>query len=125
MTLEENKAVVRRQFDLIQNGDWDALDEVMSPDVANYALGRVQVGLESFKKILGAIHSTLPDETTTLDNMIAEGDKVVERATLRGTHQGSALPLFADIKPEGKPVEWQFIHILGGSHVSQKSWFSK
>jgi predicted ester cyclase len=112
MTLEENKAVVQRQFDLIQSGDLDALDEVMAPDVANYALGRAQVGLETFKKILRAIHDTFPDEMTTVDDMIAEGDKVVARITLRGTHQGSALPMFAEIKPEGRPVEWQFIHIF-------------
>jgi predicted ester cyclase len=54
----------------------------------------------------------LPDETTTIDDILAEGDKVVVRATLRGTYQGSTLPMFADIKPQGQAVEWQFIHIF-------------
>ena len=112
MTTEENKAVIQRQFDLIQNGDLDALDEVMTPEVSNYALGGAQIGLEPYKKILRSIHQTFPDEITTVDDMIAEGDKVVVRSTMRATHRGSSLPILADIKPEGKAVEWQFIHIF-------------
>ena len=112
MTLEENRAIVRRQFELIQFGDLDTFDKVMASDVANHALGRIQTGLETFKAILQGIRETFPDETVTIDDMIAEDDKVVVRATLRGTHQGSALPIFAGIKPEGRPVEWQFIHIF-------------
>ena len=112
MTIEENKAVIQRQFDLIQNGDLEALDEVMSPEVSNYALGGAQIGLEPYKKILRAIHQTFPDEITTVDDMIAEGDKVVVRSTLIGTQRGSSIPILADIKPAGRPVEWQFIHIF-------------
>ncbi len=112
MTLEENKAVVRRQFDLIQQGRLDALSEVMAGDVANHAVGRVQAGLEPYKAILRGLHVAFPDETTTIDDLIAEGDRVVVRATLRGTHQGPlGIPGFGGIKPEGRPVEWQFIHI--------------
>src|SRR5439155_16820825 len=111
MRLEENKAIVRRQFDLIQAGTIDALDEVMASDMVNHAVGRAQSGLESFKAILRGVHQAFPDETTTIDDIIAEGDKVVVRATLRGTHQG-AVPLLAAIKPEGKPIVWQFIHIF-------------
>lgn len=112
MTPDENIAVVRRQFDLIQRGDLDALDELHAPDFANHALGRVQVGLEAFKTILRGIHAAFPDEMTTIDDIIAAGDKVVVRATPRGKHQGAALPLFAGIQPAGRPVEWQFIHIF-------------
>lgn len=111
MTLDESKAVVRHLFDLIQGGDFDAFDELMAPDFANHALGRIQEGLEPWRAIFRAIRETIPDETTTIEDMMAEGDKVVVRATLRGTHQGTALPMFAGIKPEGRPVEWQFIHI--------------
>jgi predicted ester cyclase len=111
MTLEENKAIVRRLFDVIQRGDYAAFDELMAPDFANHALGRVQIGLEPWAAIFRTIRATIPDETTTIDDLIAEGDKVVVRATLKGTHQGSALPMFAGIKPGGKPIEWQFIHI--------------
>jgi predicted ester cyclase len=112
MTLEENKAIVRRQFDLVERRDLGALDEVMAADGANHALGRIVVGLEPFQAILGAIHSVFLDEMTTIVDMIAEGDKVVVRATLKGKHQGSGIPLLAGIKPEGRPVEWQFIHIF-------------
>jgi predicted ester cyclase len=112
MTLEENKTIVRRQFDLIQRHDLDALDEVMAADVANHALGKIQTGLEPFKAVLRGIHSAFPDEVTTIGDMIAEGDKVVVRSTLRGTHQGAGLPGLAEVPPEGRPVEWQFIHIF-------------
>ena len=81
MTLEENKAIVRRQFDLIQAGTIDALDEVMASDMVNHAVGRAQSGLESFKAILRGLRQAFPDETTTIDDIIAEGDKVVVRAT--------------------------------------------
>jgi ketosteroid isomerase-like protein len=56
MTLEDNKALVRRQFDAIQAQDWDAFDALHTPDIANHALGRVQTGVEPFKAILRAIH---------------------------------------------------------------------
>jgi lactoylglutathione lyase len=47
----------------------------------------------------------------TIEDIMADGDKVVVRATLNSTHRGSALPMFAGIEPKGRPVEWQFIHI--------------
>ena len=112
MTLEENKGIIRTQFGMIQRGDWNGLDNLHTADFTNHAVGGIQVGLDTLKAILRGIHESFPDEMTTIDDMIAEGDKVAVRATLRGTHQGSGLPLFAGIIPEGKHVEWQFIHIF-------------
>lgn len=111
MTIEDNKAVIRRLIEVVDRGDYDAMDELFAADFANHALGSVQKGLEPLKAIVRAIHETIPDGATTIEDMIAEGDKVVLRRTLRGTHQGSTLPMFAGIEPQRKPIEWQFIHI--------------
>ena len=61
MTLEENKAIIGRQFELIQQGKIDALDEVMASDMVNHAVGRAQSGLESFKAILRGLRQAFPD----------------------------------------------------------------
>jgi len=111
MKIEDNKAVIRRLIEVVDRGDCDAMDELFAPDFANHALGGIQKGLEPLKAIVRAIHETIPDGTTTIEDMIAEGDKVALRRTLSGTHQGSTLPMFAGIRPAGKPIEWRFIHI--------------
>ena len=85
---------------------------MMVPDVVNHALGSVQVGLGIYKRILEAVNAAIPDGATTIDDVIAEDDKVVVRMTLRGTHRRSTVSLLDGIEATGRPVEWQFIHIF-------------
>jgi steroid delta-isomerase-like uncharacterized protein len=111
MSVEANKAIVRRIFEEVFNQRNLALaDELSAPDALNDAAppGITPDGPESLKQIVQMLTSAFPDLHTTVEDMIAEGDKVVARTTLNGTHEG---PLWG-IPPTGKRVSQEQIHIV-------------
>jgi predicted ester cyclase len=83
---EENKALARRAWELADNPD--ILDEVYAPDVVWHEPDQEIRGLEQAKQFVTAYKTAFPDMKITVEDQIAEGDKVVTRVTLRGTHQG-------------------------------------
>ena len=83
---EENKALARRAWELADNPD--ILEEVYAPDVVWHEPDQEIRGLEQAKKFVSAYKTAFPDMKITVEDVIAEGDKVVTRVTLRGTHQG-------------------------------------
>jgi steroid delta-isomerase-like uncharacterized protein len=100
MTLEDNKAAVRRFAGEVWNqGNLAALDELVAPDVTRNGppVGRVGMG-----GAVTMIRGGLPDLQGQIVDLIAEGDKVVWRYVSRGTHQG---PLFG-VPATGKRVEY-------------------
>ncbi|HET9964222.1 MAG TPA: ester cyclase [Rubrobacter sp.] len=107
---EENKAVVHRFNELIgeffRTGDADALDEVLAPDFVYHQPG-TPPDLESFKQFLPMFRAAFPDMRYTVEDMIAEGDKVVDRLTWQATHQGELM----GISPTGNTVEVTEMHI--------------
>lgn len=98
--LEQNKAIVRRMLELIDARDVNGLGEVIAEDVRMHGEGDTQ-GLESVVEHTGAFLSGFPDLETKVEDVIAEGDLVVLRATLRGTHSGD----FGGIAPTGRRIE--------------------
>ena len=89
MSLEENKNIVRRYQEAYNSNDLDALDKVVAVNVLTpKIMPGVPSGLEGAK----AVHRTsllgMPDFHTTINDLIAEGDKVVARVTMTGTHTG-------------------------------------
>ena len=102
MSTEENKAFVRRVYDAINAKDPDALDELFAADVSsNHRFPHGESGLEGFKESFRAALSSFPDYNITIDDQIAEGDKVVTRYTARGTQEGD----FMGVAPTGKAIE--------------------
>ena len=83
---EENKALARRAWEAVDNPD--LLDEVYAPDVVWHEPDREIRGLEQAKQFVTTYKTAFPDMTVTVEDVIAEGDNVVTRVTLRGTHQG-------------------------------------
>ncbi len=82
-------------------GNIDAVDAYIAPDFISHNLPPGQAhGPEGIKQALRGLHSAFPDLDATLDDLIAEGDKVVARYTIRGTHAG----LFLGIAGTGKRV---------------------
>ena len=77
-------------------------------------------GPDKMKEYVGVFHSAFPDFRVTLEDQIAEGDKVVNRWTVRGTHQGE----FQGISPTGKEVEFTGIHMstINDEGKLQESW---
>ena len=91
MTAEENKAVVRREMEEFFNhtGNLDVADEIIASNYVSYepTSGEVR-GIEGAKQFAATYREAFPDLQNTIEDMVAEGDKVVVRFRARGTHQG-------------------------------------
>ena len=99
MSIEENKALVRRWFEEAYRDDTVA-DELVAPDyVGRFPPNPDVRGREAIKQFNRETVTAFPDLQLTLDELIAEGDKVVVRWTMRGTHLGE---LRGGIAPTGK-----------------------
>jgi len=108
MSVEENKALVRRLLETWNTGNMELIDELLISDyVDNDALPSQTQGLEGYKQIGAYLLSVFPDMKMTIDDLIAEGDKVVIRSTFSGTHKGE----FMGIAPTGKKITTTAINI--------------
>src|ERR671920_1170047 len=91
MPAEENKAVVRREMEELfnQGGNLDVADEIIAPDYVSYepTSGEVR-GIEGARQFAANYRQAFPDLENTVEDMVAEGDKVVVRFRARGTHEG-------------------------------------
>ena len=109
--LEKNKAVVQRYVDEIQNAhSLDGIESIFAEDFVDHMAssgGLFLGGMEGLKRGYAAFLNAFPDLHVTVEDMIAEGDKVVAYKTLSGTHRGSHL----GIPPTGKHVQYQIISI--------------
>ena len=88
---EENKAVVCREMEELFNhtGNLDAVDEIIAPDYVGYEpTSGVTRGIEGARQFAATYREAFPDLQNTIEDMVAEGDKVVVRFRARGTHQG-------------------------------------
>lgn len=102
MSTEQNKAVIQRLFNEVwtqKNGT--AIDELFIPDFVAYRASRpVMQGTAGLKRMVEGLALTFGDCHSAIDDLIAEGDRVVARWTLRGTHTGE----WRGIAPTGKPI---------------------
>jgi predicted ester cyclase len=93
MSAQENRIVVRREFEEIfsQEGNLDAAEEIYAPNYVGHepTFGDVH-GVEGAKQFAATYRQAFPDVQTTMEDQVAEGDKVVTRFTSRGTHQGES-----------------------------------
>lgn len=86
--LNANKAVVRRYYDeMVNGGDWSAASEVIAEDLKQNSVG-VPQGRAGVQRELQAFQQALTGFNIQIDEMVAEGDLVVVRATVSGTHSG-------------------------------------
>src|SRR3712207_5599348 len=84
---EENKALARRAWEAVDNPD--LIDEVYASDVVWHEPDRDIHGTQEAKQFVSLYKTAFPGLSITVEDVIAEGDKVVTRVTLRGTHQRS------------------------------------
>ncbi len=110
MSTEANKTIVRRYIeDVWGKGDFEAEKEVIASNVVDHnLLPGFPSGLEGHHQFLVMLRNAFPDLQATLEDLIAEGDKVVDRWTNRATHQGE---LFG-IPATGKQVTITGIDII-------------
>jgi steroid delta-isomerase-like uncharacterized protein len=96
---EQHKALVRRYLErTINEGDATAIDELTSADYVGHMSGVPPFDRAAHKQLLAAFRAAFPDQRVAIEDLIAEGDKVVNRATYSGTHRGE----FQGIAPTGK-----------------------
>jgi len=103
---EQNKALARRSWESVD--DPDTLGEVYPPDVVWHMPDQEVRGIEEAKQFVAMFKSAFPDMSATVEDVVAEGDKVVTRVTLRGTHQGEVEEFGP---PTGRQVEIEGITI--------------
>ena len=114
---EENKALARRSWESV--GAPDTLDEVYTSDVVWHMPDQEVRGIEEAKQFVDMFKSAFPDMQATVEDVVAEGDEVVTRVTLRGTHQGEVEEFGP---PTGRQVETQgiTIHRIDGGKIVEE-----
>ncbi|MBI4673689.1 MAG: ester cyclase [Chloroflexi bacterium] len=111
MSAEDNKTIVRGYMEEILNkGNLAAIDNYFDKEGVYFNGKRIEpMQLATFWR------RAFPDANLIIEDQIAEGDKVVSRVTMRGTHQGE----YYGIAPTGKQVAWTGIAVdrIAGSKV--------
>ena len=104
MFAEENRALIQRFVDEVFNrGNLDVVDEIFAPVYVGHTAGLLEqtLGPEGVKEFVGLYRSAFPDLHTTIEDIVAEGDKVAYRWTAVGTHRGELL----GVPPSNNRVE--------------------
>jgi ketosteroid isomerase-like protein len=123
MTIEENKAVVHRYFEDAPS-DPAACDEILAPTIRIHTIQHAAVTSqtvestpESEKAAYAWLRSVWGDWRMTIDEMIAEGDRVMVRWTFHGRHQGE----LHGLAPTGRTVTYSGINIfrLEGGRIAE------
>jgi predicted ester cyclase len=110
---EANKATVRRIVEDIQNRhDLERMDDFFAPNFINHLepadLSSEHNSVERAKIIFREMFAAFPDLHVTIQDQLAEGDKVVTHKLFQGTHQGP----FMGVAPTGRPIAFAVIDIL-------------
>ena len=103
MSDDANCALVRRFIDeMFNTGNFDAADEILTSDYAHHdpTTQEFGSGIEGFKRLIGYYRDAFPDLQITFDEQFAAGDRVVDRWTGHGTHQGELM----GVPATGRPV---------------------
>ena len=100
---EQNKAIVRRLFNEVgSKGNMEVISELITEDYVSHQLGAEDhKGYEGLEQLITMYRTAFPDMLITVDDQVAEGDRVATRWAATGTHQGE----LAGIPPTGKQVK--------------------
>jgi steroid delta-isomerase-like uncharacterized protein len=100
MSINENKALVRRVVELWNRRDMDAFFNILAPEYVEH-LPTGDVSLKQLKQYAHTFFAAFPDISITINDMVAEGDKVAVLVNWRGTHKGE----YMGIPPTGKKID--------------------
>ncbi len=125
MSSEENKAIARRwSEELWSKGELAVADEIVAPNYVRHDPGDpfIVEGSEGVKRLVGGARSLMPDLHITIEDVIAEGDKVVSRYTATGTVTGEFMGR-AFTGKETRATAIQIFRIVDGKIV--ESWANR
>jgi steroid delta-isomerase-like uncharacterized protein len=111
MSVDENKALVRRFYDEVwARGNLDVADEVFADEYVRHDFrgGKPEAGPEGQKRIAGDFRAAFPDLRWQVDFLVGEGDMVVGRWTASGTHDGR----WAGVAPTGRSMRFSGINVF-------------
>ena len=119
MSVDENKVLLTDSFTSGSRASWAS--STSSPRLISVIyplLGKPARGAAAFKQLLAHFHAACPDVEISVQEQIAEGDKVVTRWSVCGTHRGELL----GVPPTGRPLSWTgiTIHRLVGGRVMEE-----
>ena len=115
---EGKRLYMRLATEVLNGKNLDVVDELIHPDFVEHVAGEARkTGAEGFKMARRRRNAVFPDWGVTVEDLIAEGDKVVVRATGRGTHRGE----FMGIAPTGRhvAVTWIAIYRVAGGKLAE------
>ena len=101
MSPEDNKAVIKRFVEALNNGNYDLLNELMTPDFVRHSQATPGVQIrsrEDFKRFAEQYRVVFPDQRVTNDTLVAEGDRVAFYGKYAGTQKGQMGPFPASNK---------------------------
>jgi steroid delta-isomerase-like uncharacterized protein len=102
MSTEHNKELCRRLYAAVSTGDFDALDQLIAPNFIEHEMvdPGMPAGREGMKTLFRMVRQAMPDMVMTVEDMVAEGERVAVRAVMSGTQTGE----FMGIPASGKRV---------------------
>jgi steroid delta-isomerase-like uncharacterized protein len=120
MSAEANKLTMRRFVEFINTASAGLAKELISPNAIFHVPGRPEPmrGPAGYLAIIEMMRGGFPDIQWTLEEMVAEDDKVAARFTMRGAHQGT----FMGVPPSGKKITVQAMniyHLSNGKFVEE------
>ena len=122
MSTEKNKAILRQFLEAWNprdGGDW----KVCAEDCIFHGVAG-EMSVERMQQVSSLYFGAFPDLLGTIEDLVAEGDKVVSRETWRGTHEGE----FMGIAPTGKQMNMKgvsIVRILGGRIAEYWTFFDR
>jgi steroid delta-isomerase-like uncharacterized protein len=119
---EKNKALVRRFYEALTEGDLDTIRELLAPDFVDHRLfpGHEDPGREDHIRFVADVHAAASDvRYVIVDQMAAEGDRVVSRLITSGVHDRGE---FMGLAPTGKDYEMTVIviHRIEGGKIAEE-----
>jgi predicted ester cyclase len=113
LSLEQMKNLSRRLYvEVFGAGDLDAADEILSPGAVSHGQGTPpNVGTMGIKQQAAVLRSAIPDLRVTLEDQLAEGDRVASRWLGSGTNTGPLHLPTGSVPPTGRPIEFSEIRI--------------
>jgi len=106
MSAEANKNLIRSYVETWNRGDFQGLTEYWSSDMRHHTRTQSH-DFDEVKKIVGSFMTAFPDLQWQIDDIVAEGDRVVTRMTAQATHTGS----YMGLPPTGKKINCSVLGI--------------